>query len=68
MNQSLCETCEFMRAVWSACESRFVFCRLSQTRTGFPKYPPQPVIRCEGHHTPAGVASNHEEKDNHGSH
>ena len=45
---SLCETCENVRAV-STARSRFLLCRLSATNAAYPKYPPQPVVRCDGY-------------------
>ena len=45
---SLCETCENVRAVCTA-RSRFLLCRLSATNAAYPKYPPQPVMRCDGY-------------------
>jgi hypothetical protein len=48
VTSSLCETCQNMREVRTA-RSRFLLCELSATRDGYPKYPPQPVVRCEGH-------------------
>jgi hypothetical protein len=48
VTQSLCETCAWMREVTSAKGSRFLLCQLSKTNPAFPKYPPQPVVRCEG--------------------
>jgi hypothetical protein len=47
--RSLCETCGHMREIVSGKGSRFVLCRLSQADHRFPKYPPQPVVRCVGH-------------------
>src|SRR5262245_5288309 len=47
MMQSLCETCRNVREV-RASRSRFLLCELSVTNATFPKYPPQPVVRCEG--------------------
>jgi hypothetical protein len=44
---SLCETCENMREVRTA-RSRFLLCGLSVTDPAYPKYPPQPVVRCDG--------------------
>jgi len=38
-----------MREVISGTGSRFFLCRLSQTEQRFPKYPPQPVVRCGGY-------------------
>ena len=46
--QSLCETCDSMREVVTPKGSRFLLCQLSQTDPAFPKYPPQPVVRCDG--------------------
>jgi hypothetical protein len=40
-----------MREVVSAKGSRFLLCRLSQQDPAYPKYPPQPIIRCRGHVT-----------------
>jgi hypothetical protein len=48
MNQSLCETCKNMREVRTA-RSRFLLCELSAADAGYPKYPRQPVIRCDGY-------------------
>ncbi len=49
MATSLCESCAHMREVISGKGSRFLLCQLSQTDRHFPKYPAQPVLRCEGH-------------------
>ena len=48
MMPSLCETCENVRAVCTA-KSRFLLCQLSATNAAYPKYPPQPVVRCDGY-------------------
>ena len=48
MVQSLCEVCSHMKEVTSGTGSRFLLCQLSQTDRRFQKYPPQPVVRCEG--------------------
>jgi hypothetical protein len=48
MDQSICETCSHMKDVTSGTGSRFLLCQLSQTDRRFQKYPPQPVVRCEG--------------------
>jgi hypothetical protein len=45
---SLCETCQQVRVVRTA-RSRFLFCELSATNPAYPKYPPQPVLRCDGY-------------------
>ena len=49
MTPSLCETCAWMREVVTPNGSRFLLCRLSQTDPAYPKYPPQPVVRCDGY-------------------
>jgi hypothetical protein len=45
---SLCETCRSGREVRTA-RSRFLLCELSLTNAAYPKYPPQPVVRCDGY-------------------
>jgi hypothetical protein len=37
-----------MREVRTA-RSRFLLCQLSLTHDAFPKYPRQPVVRCDGY-------------------
>ena len=49
--RSLCETCASMREVLTPKGSRFLLCQLSRTDPAFPKYPPQPVVRCDGYRT-----------------
>lgn len=46
---SVCRTCEHCKEVVSGKGSRFMLCQLSQSDRQYPKYPPQPVIRCAGH-------------------
>jgi hypothetical protein len=48
MIQTLCESCRWMREV-TTLRSRFLLCELSKSDAAYPKYPPQPVVRCEGH-------------------
>ena len=48
MMTSLCETCKNMREVRTA-KSRFLLCELSVTHAAYPKYPPQPIMRCDGY-------------------
>lgn len=48
MPESLCESCRWMREVKTA-RSRFVLCERSKSEPAYPKYPPQPVVRCLGH-------------------
>jgi hypothetical protein len=38
-----------MREVKTPKGSRFLLCQLSSSKPEFPKYPPQPVKRCEGY-------------------
>lgn len=47
--RSLCETCATMREVITPRGSRFLLCQLSTTDPAYPKYPPQPVVRCSGY-------------------
>jgi hypothetical protein len=47
--RSLCETCASMREVITPRGSRFLLCELSAVDSAYPKYPPQPVVRCDGH-------------------
>lgn len=49
MTHSLCETCVLMREVVTPKGARFFLCQLSTTDRAFPKYPPQPIVLCEGH-------------------
>ena len=49
MIDSLCETCVWMREIVTPKGSRFLFCQLSQSAPGYPKYPRQPVVRCDGY-------------------
>jgi len=46
---TLCSSCEYVREVVSGTGSTFLLCQLSQTDRRFPKYPPQPVVRCDGY-------------------
>jgi hypothetical protein len=48
MATSLCESCRNRREVRTA-RSRFSLCELSVTKADFPKYLPQPVVRCDGY-------------------
>ncbi len=47
--RSLCETCVRVREVITPKGSRFLLCQLSRTDPAYTKYPPQPVVRCDGH-------------------
>lgn len=48
LKASLCESCCWVREVTTA-RSRFLLCELSKTDAAYPKYPRQPVVRCQGH-------------------
>jgi hypothetical protein len=54
MMPSLCETCGNVREVRTA-RSRFLLCELSLTDAAYPKYPPQPVVRCDGYRPRSGA-------------
>jgi len=38
-----------MREIITPKGSRFLLCQLSNSDPAYPKYPPQPVVRCGGH-------------------
>jgi hypothetical protein len=38
-----------MREIVTPKGSRFLLCELSQSNPSYPKYPPQPVVLCEGY-------------------
>jgi hypothetical protein len=52
MSMTLCESCRWMREV-TTLRSRFLLSQLSQTNPAYTKYPPQPVMRCEGYEAEA---------------
>jgi hypothetical protein len=45
---SLCETCKNVHEVHTT-RSRYLLCELSVTNAIYPKYPPQPIVRCDGY-------------------
>jgi hypothetical protein len=47
--ESLCKSCTNARKIVSGKGSVFLLCQLAQTDKRYPKYPPQPVIRCDGY-------------------
>jgi hypothetical protein len=57
LTNSLCETCRQMREIVSGKGSRFLLCQLAQDDTRFPKYPPQPITRCDGYQEREGAKS-----------
>jgi hypothetical protein len=38
-----------MREIVTPKGSRFLLCQLAQAGSIYPKYPPQPVVRCDGY-------------------
>src|SRR5438552_9667230 len=38
-----------MRSIITPKGSRFLLCQLSKSGPAYPKYPPQPIVRCEGY-------------------
>jgi hypothetical protein len=55
----LCATCLFRRIVAGA-RSTFSLCERSISDPRFPRYPPLPVVRCEGYVASAGAAADPE--------
>jgi len=49
MIQTLCEWCASMREVITPKGSRFLLCQLSISNPDYPKYPPQPIVTCDGY-------------------
>jgi hypothetical protein len=49
MRKSLCSNCAFVREIVTPKGSRFLLCKLSQKDAAYPKYPPQPVMLCQGY-------------------
>jgi hypothetical protein len=49
MTRSLCEQCASMREIITPKGSRFLLCQLSWSKPTYPKYPPQPVVECDGY-------------------
>ena len=47
--ETLCKSRGNVREVVSGTSSTFLLCRLSLTDKRFPKYPPQPIVRCDGY-------------------
>ncbi len=44
----LCGACAHLRVVTSGRGSRFFLCERSRSNPRFPRYPPIPVVRCDG--------------------
>ncbi len=47
--ETLCKSCVHFREAVSGTGSKFLLWRLSHEDERFPKYPPQPVVRCNGY-------------------
>jgi hypothetical protein len=47
--ESLCPGCANVQVITNDRGSQFYLCRLSATDRRYPKYPPQPVVECEGY-------------------
>ncbi len=45
----LCRTCVHHRLIQSSKGSTFYLCMLSERDPRFPKYPPLPVVQCDGY-------------------
>ena len=45
----LCPECRHVHVVVSERGSSFLRCTRSRLDPAYPKYPPQPVVHCEGH-------------------
>jgi hypothetical protein len=45
----MCETCAIMREIITPKGTRYLLCQLSKIDPEYPKYPPQPVVRCDGY-------------------
>jgi hypothetical protein len=45
----LCASCAHARRVTSGRGSAFVLCERSRSDARYPKYPPLPVVRCDGY-------------------
>lgn len=50
----LCSACRHRRVVANRRGSRFYLCERSRDDPRFPRYPPLPVIRCEGFEPESG--------------
>ena len=49
VSAGLCANCVNVKIMRSDRESVFYLCQLSFTDPRFPKYPPLPVLRCDGY-------------------
>jgi hypothetical protein len=49
MIESLCHSCQHCRAIVSGKGTTFFLCQLSQQERRYSKYPPQPIVHCQGY-------------------
>jgi hypothetical protein len=50
----ICDTCIHAKLIRNTRGSVFLMCGWSKQDPAFPKYPPQPVVRCPAHESPKG--------------
>lgn len=48
----LCDTCQNAKLIRNTRGSVFLMCELSKTDDGYPKYPPVPIVQCQGYRPP----------------
>ncbi|MBH06968.1 MAG: hypothetical protein CMJ20_11670 [Phycisphaeraceae bacterium] len=48
MTKSRCNTCLYLRVISAPSGAHYFFCKRSN-QNDFPKYPPQPVFKCNGY-------------------
>ncbi len=53
----LCDTCLNAKLIRNTRGSVFVMCELSKVDDGYPKYPPVPIIQCDGYRPPEDSTS-----------
>jgi hypothetical protein len=51
VTSGLCASCVHARVIASDRGSRFLLCERSKTDPSYRRFPPLPVVRCEGHET-----------------
>ncbi|MBI3832669.1 MAG: hypothetical protein HY291_24315 [Planctomycetes bacterium] len=55
MNAGLCATCRHVKTLRNDRGSVFFMCTLAEKDTRFRKYPPLPVLKCEGYEQAGGA-------------
>ena len=56
VHPGLCATCQHMKCTVTKRGSSFYLCLRSQTDPSFRKYPPLPVVQCQGYEPQENVA------------